>query len=96
MSVRHVYKDLDAPVPILFMDPTAFILAIMAMGVGIVAKAPFLGVLLMGIVIYMSRALQRGAKKNQAKHLFWRMGFEFADGVFKKKKISPLQLDFAE
>lgn len=96
MSKRRIYKDLDAPVPILFLDPMAFVMGVFGVGVGIVSKNMLLGLALGAGVIYLSKVMSRGAKRGQARHALWRMGVSSAESAFEKAGIHPLMNDFVE
>lgn len=96
MSIRRIYKDLDAPVPILFVDPMIFMMLILSVGIGIVAKQLLLGLVLATFVMWLGKIMSRGTKRGQAKHTAWRMGADFVDDTLTKHGFKPMQDDFVE
>lgn len=96
MDERYILKGLDEPVPILFWTPMEFIVMVMILGVGIVAKQLLFGMIGAYICLKISRKLSRGAKRGQSKHGLWRMGVSFIDPPLSKKMPHPVQTDFCE
>lgn len=96
MSLRKIPRGLELPVPILFLDPAEAIVAIMLVGVGVIAKQPLLGFGGMFGLIYMSRKLSKGAKRGASKHLLWSIGISGIDPAMKRYGPKPTQVDFTE
>jgi type IV conjugative transfer system protein TraL len=90
-----VPSGLDAPVQILFWEPMEFILAISALGLGVVMHALVLGIVMSAIVLWLSRKLKRGAKRGAVPHFVWYSGLE-VDPALKQWFPPAWRNDFLE
>lgn len=82
--------------PIFFWDPTVFTVAVLLLGMGVVAKQIVVGLGGAILVIMIHKRLSRGAKRGAGKHLMWSIGITFVDPLLSKRGPKATQVDFSE
>lgn len=90
-----VPQNLDAPVKILFWEPMEFVLAITAVGFGVMLKQLLFGIFLAGLVLWGSKKLKRGSKRGAMPHHIWFGGLEL-DPAMKAWFPASWRNDFLE
>lgn len=71
---HRVYRDLEAPIPIMFWEPLEFVVACALFGFGIIAHVWIIGAIGGFAVLSGAKYLRRGAKRGSVQHLMWSVG----------------------
>lgn len=71
---RCIPAQVDEKVPILFWQPTEFIIAVSLLGIGIVMSLWTFGLVTAAVVLWGAKKLRRGAKPGAIQHLLWYLG----------------------
>lgn len=75
---------LEDPIPIMFLDPIEFIMAVTFIGFGIISDLILLGGAGAFTVVAASRYFKRGAKKGAMQHFMWSLGLQIDPHLSKR------------
>lgn len=92
---HQVPFGIEAPVPIMFLDPLEFVLAIVSLGFGVISGMWVFGVFISGMVIWGSKTLKRGQKTGAMQHMLWAYGLQIDAPLKRSFKPSWIN-DFIE
>lgn len=75
-SLHQIPVGIEKPTPILLWDPLDFVLAILAIGFGLVMDIIFVGIVAAALVLWGSLRMKRGAKAGAMQHALWSLGLQ--------------------
>jgi len=92
---HRIPRDVDSRVPIFFWDPVEFVIAISALGFGMLLNLWLVGFLGAVGVLIGAQKLKRGAKVGAVQHFLWRIGLR-VDPALRAKFPDPWAVEFIE
>jgi hypothetical protein len=74
LQLRRTPTSIDNSVPIIFWEATDLVAGLSVLGMGMILKLFFLGVVGCVVTLIVATKLRQGAKRGAAQHWLWFMG----------------------
>ncbi|GAB6035432.1 type IV conjugative transfer system protein TraL [Galenea microaerophila] len=92
-SSRSIPTRADNVVPILFWEPTEFILMVSILGFSFLINMVIVGLIIVFIFMKIMKVMRRGSKRGASQHALWAFGLNI-DPILKKRFPKPYENEF--